>query len=171
MKSYHSCSPWNNACIFVTNAPLEPCIWPLHLINISPFVINGKGIFPFGADPPNWLVWYPNLKCPLYGASSCTSKTYKTSIHFGVEITPSLCKRYSKASRGSGFVNISSTCSFVPTYSTLMFFSATCSHRKWYLIGMCFVLECITEFFEYWLRLYCHNRLEWDHHTQHVYLS
>jgi hypothetical protein len=64
----------------------------------------------------------------------CTSKTYKISIQkvfiFGVEITPSLWKIYSKASRGSGFVNMSATYSFVPTYSTLMFFSATYSRRK-----------------------------------------
>ena len=106
--------------------PLEPCLCPLHLINLSPFVINGKGIFPSGATPPERL--------SSYGASSCTSKTYKISIQkefiFGVEITPSLWRRYSKASRGSGFVKMSSTCSFVHTYSTLMFFSATCSCRK-----------------------------------------
>jgi hypothetical protein len=106
--------------------PLEPCLYPLHLINLSPFVINGKGIFPSGAAPPD--------KLSSYGASSCTSKTYKISIQkefiFGVEITPSLWRRYSKASRGSGFVKMSATCSFVPTYSTLMFFFATCSRRK-----------------------------------------
>ena len=33
--------------------PLEPCLYVLHLINISPFVINGKGIFPYGSTPPN----------------------------------------------------------------------------------------------------------------------
>jgi hypothetical protein len=91
-----------------------------------PFVINGKGIFPYGAAPPERL--------SSYGASSCTSKTYKISIQktfiFGVEITPSLWRRYSKASHGSGFVKMSATCSFVPTYSTQMFFSATCSRRK-----------------------------------------
>jgi hypothetical protein len=117
--------------------PLEPCLCPLHLIsfepclcpasdNISPFVINGKGIFPSGAAPPDRL--------SSYGASSCTSKTYKISIQkafiFGVEITPSLWQRYSKASHGSGFVKMFSTCSFVPAYSTLMFFSATCSSKK-----------------------------------------
>ena len=53
---------------------LEPCLCPLHLINLSPFVINGKGIFPSGATPPERL--------SFYGASSCTSKTYKISIHF-----------------------------------------------------------------------------------------
>jgi hypothetical protein len=105
---------------------LEPCLCPLHLINISPFVINGKGIFPSGVAPPDRL--------SSYGASSCTYKTYKIRIQkafiFIVEITPSLWRRYSKASRGSGFVKMSATCSFVPTYSTLMFFSATCSRRK-----------------------------------------
>jgi hypothetical protein len=106
--------------------PLEPCLCPLHLINLSPFVINGKGIFPSVVSPPDRL--------SSYGASSCTSKTYKISIQksfiFGVEITPSLWRRYSKASHGSGFVKMSATCSFVSTYSTMMFFSATCSHRK-----------------------------------------
>jgi hypothetical protein len=77
----------------------------------------------------------PLTELSSYGASSCTSKTYKAfknskRIHFGVEITPSLWRRYSKASCGSGFVKMSATCSFVPTYSTLMFFSATCSYRK-----------------------------------------
>ena len=52
--------------------PLEPCLCPLHLINLSPFVINGKGIFPSEATPPN--------KLSSYGASSCTSKTYKIRI-------------------------------------------------------------------------------------------
>jgi hypothetical protein len=83
--------------------PLEPCLCPLHLINLSPFVINGKGIFPSGVAPPDRL--------SSYGASSCTSKTYKISIQkafiFGVEITPSLWRRYSKASHGSGFVKMS----------------------------------------------------------------
>jgi hypothetical protein len=106
--------------------PMEPCLYPLHLISLSPFFINGKGIFPSGDAP--------NDKMSSYGASSCTSKTYKISIQkafiFGVEISPSLWRRYSKASRGSGFVKMSATCSFVPTYSTLMFFSATCSRRK-----------------------------------------
>jgi hypothetical protein len=65
---------------------LEPCLYPLHLINLSPFVINCKGIFPSRAAPPDRL--------SSYGASSCTSKTYKIRIQksfiFGVEITPSL---------------------------------------------------------------------------------
>jgi hypothetical protein len=95
-----------------------------------PLCHQWKRYLSIGAAPPDRL--------SSYGASSCTSKTYKISIQkpfqkafiFGVEITPSLWRRYSKASRGSGFVKMSATCSFVPTYSTLMFFSATYSHRK-----------------------------------------
>ena len=102
---------------------LEPCLYPLHLINLSPFFINGKGIFPSWVAPPDRLSWY--------GSSSCTYNKYKIIIKkefiFGVEKTPSPWQRYSKASHGSGFVKMSATCSFVPTYSTLMFFSATCS--------------------------------------------
>jgi hypothetical protein len=60
--------------------PLKPCLCPLHRINLSPFVINGKGIFPSGAAPLERL--------SSYGASSCTSKTYKIRIQkefiFGV---------------------------------------------------------------------------------------
>jgi hypothetical protein len=108
--------------------PLESCLCPLHLINLSPFVINGKGIFLSGAAPPD--------KLSSYGASLCTSKTYirsksiQKAFIFGVEINPSLWRRYSKDSRGSGFVKMSATCFFVPTYSTLMLFSATYSRRK-----------------------------------------
>jgi hypothetical protein len=105
---------------------LEPCLCPLHLINLSPFFINGKGIFPSRGAPPD--------RPSSYGASLCTSKTYKISIQkaliFGVEITPSLSRKYSKASSGSGFVKMSATCSFVPTYSTLILFSATYSGRN-----------------------------------------
>ena len=119
--------------------PLEPCLCPLHLINLSPFFINGKGIFTSGAPPPD--------RVSSYGASSCTSKTYKHSknIHF--------CSRNNSKSLANIFKGFpwkwfcKDTCSFVPTYSILMFFSATYSSRKWYLIGMCFVLECITGFF------------------------
>src|ERR1700678_2432101 len=52
--------------------PLEPCLYSPHLINLFPFVINGKGIFSSGAAPPDRL--------SSYGASSCTSKTYKINI-------------------------------------------------------------------------------------------
>ena len=63
-------------------------------------------------------------------------------------IVPSLCMRYSKESHGSGFVNISATFSFEGTYSSLNFCLSICSIRKWYLIGICLVFECMTRFLE-----------------------
>ena len=127
---------------------------PLHLINLSPFFINGKGIFPSRAslanitlletDLPNWIVLFMVLPCVHLRH---IREAFKR-IHFGVEISSSLLWRYSKDSRGRSFVNMSTTCSFVPTYSTRIFFSTTYSRRKWYLIGMFFILECITGFFE-----------------------
>jgi hypothetical protein len=132
--------------------PLEPCLCPSYLINFSLSSTSDKsappGTMPLSSTSNKYLPLYHQWKMvsfhpgllPLtelssYGASSCTYKTYKRSIQktficFGVEITPSLWQRYSKASRGSGFVNMYVICSFVPTYSTLMFFSATCSRRK-----------------------------------------
>ena len=46
------------------------------------------------------------------------------------------------------------------TYSNLTFFSSTCSRRKWCLIGMCLVLECITGFFEILMALLLSHRME-----------
>jgi hypothetical protein len=61
----------------------------------------------------------PKPELSFYGASSCESKTYKISI-----------QRYSKDSLGNGFVKMSENCSFVPMYSTPMFFSTTYYRRK-----------------------------------------
>ena len=71
---------------------------------------------------------------------------------FGEGITLNFCLRYSNVSLGRGLVKMSAICSFISTYSSLMFFSVTCSLRKWNLMGMCFVLEFITGFFGY---IYC----------------
>ena len=68
-------------------------------------------------------------------------------------ITPIFCLRFSKASLGSGLVKMSATYSFVSTYSTLTTFWDTCSLRKWYFIGMCFVLECMTKSFDIFMIL------------------
>ena len=76
------------------------------------------------------------------------------------ETTPSFCLRYSNASLGRGLVNISATCSLEGTYSNLTFCSSTYSCRKWYLIGMCLVLECITRFFEILVALVLSHRME-----------
>ena len=69
-------------------------------------------------------------------------------LAFWEEITPVLYLRYSKLSLERGLVKMSSIYSFVLGSSNLMFFSMTCSLRKWNLIGICFVLECITGFLE-----------------------
>jgi hypothetical protein len=80
-----------------------------------------KGNFP-------WII----LLYPLHGASYCKSVTYKKKFknHCGVENTLSFWQRYSKVSRGSDFVKISTIFSFVPTCSTLILFSATYSLGK-----------------------------------------
>ena len=61
---------------------------------------------------------------------------------------PNCWRRYSNVVVGRGLVKISASCSVVGTYSNLTTLSRTCSLRKWNLIGICFVLECITGFFE-----------------------
>jgi hypothetical protein len=81
----------------------------------------------FGMLPISELSFYS------VGASSCKSMTYMkrySKITCGAETTPSFYRRYSKSSLGRGLVKISAIFSFVPTYSTLMFFSTTYSRRK-----------------------------------------
>jgi hypothetical protein len=39
--------------LFACLCALSPSIYILHLINLSPFVINGKGICSSGVAPPN----------------------------------------------------------------------------------------------------------------------
>ena len=62
--------------------------------------------------------------------------------------TPRFCQRYTNISCVRSSMNMLVICSFVPMYSTLIFFSTTYSRRKWYLIGICSVIECITRFLE-----------------------
>jgi hypothetical protein len=79
------------------------------------------------------------------------------------DITSSFCLRYSNVSLRMGLVKIFATLvcifsqfiqqlfatrSLVVMYSILKLFSITCSLRKWYLIGICSVFECITQLFE-----------------------
>ena len=68
-------------------------------------------------------------------------------------ITPIFCLRCSKDSLGSGLVKMSATCSFVSTYSSLTTFWDTCSLRKWYFIGICYVLECMTRLLDIFMEL------------------
>ena len=63
-------------------------------------------------------------------------------------ITPIFCLRWSKDSLGSRLVKMLATYSFVSTYSSLTTFRDTCSLRKLYFIGTCFVLECMIGFLD-----------------------
>ena len=94
------------------------------------------------------------LPLNLYG------QPLKEIQHDDASTTPSLCLRYSKASLGNGLVRISATCSLEGTYSNLTFCSSTCSRRKWYLIGMCLVFECMTRFFEMLIALVLSHKIE-----------
>ena len=87
-------------------------------------------------------------------------RTVKLQQQYEASTTPSFCLRYSKVSLGSGFVRISAACSLEGTYSNLTFFSSTCSRRKWYLIGMCLVFECMTGFFEMLIALVLSHKIE-----------
>ena len=87
-------------------------------------------------------------------------RTNKLQQQDEASTTPSFCLRYSKVSLGSGFVRISATCSLEGTYSNLTFCSSTCSRRKWYLIGMCLVFECMTGFFEMLIALVLSHKIE-----------
>jgi hypothetical protein len=127
---------------------LKPCLCPLHLINLSPFVINGKGIFPSRVAPPDSL--------SSYGASSCTSKTYKIIIQKKIKNFHFWSRNNSKSlvKIFKGF-----PWKWFCKYLYHLFFCAHilnsdvlfCNlfHLESYLIGMCLVLECITGFFEY----------------------
>ena len=75
-------------------------------------------------------------------------------------MTPNFSRRYSKVSLGRGLVKMFAVCSFVPIYSNLIFFYVTCSWRKWNLIGICLVLECITRFLEILMALVLWHRIE-----------
>ena len=81
------------------------------------------------------------------------------SIQMGDIMNPNFSLRYSKVSLGKGLVKMPATYSFVPIYSNLIFFFVTCSQRKWNLIGMCLVLECITGFLEILMALVLSHRI------------
>ena len=80
-------------------------------------------------------------------------------IQLGDSMTPNFSLRYSKVSLGRGSIKMFATYSFVPVYSNLIFFSMTYSQRKWNLIGMCLVLECILGFLEILMALILSHRV------------
>ena len=81
------------------------------------------------------------------------------SIQLGDSMTTNFYLRYSKVSLGRCLIEMYETCSFVPIYSNLIFFSVTCSRRKWNFIEICLVLECITGFLEIVMALVLSHRI------------
>ena len=102
------------------------------------------------------------MNCPLYGASSCKYKTYNISIRnhsfWSINYSESL-------------VNILKGFSwkwFCEDVLHLLFFSHIFNSDV--LLYNLFPQKVILDL-RYWWCLYYHNRLEWVHHTQPVYLS
>ena len=81
------------------------------------------------------------------------------AIQLEDNMTPNFSLGYSKVSLGRGLVKTSATYFFVLIFSNLIFFSVTCSRRKWNLIGMCLVLECITGFLEILIALVLSHKI------------
>ena len=101
----------------------------------------------FFCSLPLWHQLQRNAyELPLSNFFPCPATSLWMNLSDDKEITPIFWRRCSNASRGRGFVKISTICSLELIYSKMMFCSATRSRRKWYLIGMCLVLECITGF-------------------------
>ena len=69
------------------------------------------------------------------------------------EITPSCLLILTNCYSLRGFVNISTSRSFVLTKSSVMSPFCTWSQRKWCLISICLVLECYMRFFEIFMAL------------------
>ena len=145
---------------------------PLSLIEI---LILPLGLcFPFQqASLPLWHQWkrvtsFNNITLPI-AKHYCFAEDEPDQN--GKEVTPNCCRRYSKVSLGRGLVKISTICSFVPIYSNLMFFFVTFFQRKWNLIGICLVLECITGFLEMLIALMLSHRIRTDHHVLLICLA
>ena len=122
----------------ITSCDINELIWHQLQLNSAffPFDINDK--YSFWQLP---LTTYLPLRLHFHFYKCCK------------ETTPNFCLRCSKASLGSGLAKISAICSFVSTCSSLITLWDTCSLRKWYFIGMCFVLECMTKVFDIFMAL------------------
>ena len=150
----------------------------------SPFDINGKGLLisqcAFKSHP-----CYSDLEDLFHALFSCSGSFVTLFVDWSPpgmmssflfspwneaffffqrvvseDTSPSLFLRYSNGSLARGFVNIFAICSFVGTYSNFTTFCATCSLRKWYLIGMCLVFEWSTGFFEILIALVLSHLIE-----------
>lgn len=99
-----------------------------------------------------WQIILPLNHCSLLFHKSHMMISYHHLpkwIHLEVGfITPICCLTYSNSSLSSGLVNISASFSLVATYSSLKILVATHSLKKWNLIGICLVFECMTGILE-----------------------
>lgn len=150
-------------CNFLLKLYISLTSIKINSLTISPFVIDGNNLLicysPYHRVIPLAMMFLPLLWC----CSPCHCATPYHDVHLvmfspfninskGIlyldvrDITPIFWWRYSNASWGRDFVKISTMCFLMLKYSILMFFSTTCSQRKWYLIGICFVFECMTRF-------------------------
>ena len=153
--------PLSSSSSSLTLYALSRSFSPFHQASLlSPFGINGKG-YPHASASFTFILLSPFIKgtafcstlptyffLPLSWCSFIFMSWYFYILPFGEGITPNFYLRYSNVSFGRGFVKMFATYSFVSTYSSLMFFLVTYYLRKWNLMGMCFVLECITGFLD-----------------------
>ena len=108
---------------------------------------------------PLWHQWkreLPLMISPPLCSCCATHNCFSVESYvdpFGEETTPNLCQRYSKVSLVRSLVKIYAIYSFIPMYSNLMFLFVTCSHRKWNLIGIWFVLKCLIGFLDMFIVL------------------
>lgn len=113
-----------------------------------------------------WCIWksfkifFTWTSSRLVFLSPCLVNIYVMWIIVGRKLLQDFVADIQKVSLASGLVKISAIYTFVPTYSSFLFFSVACSHRKWYLIRMCFILECITRFLDILMALVLSQSIE-----------
>ena len=158
--------PWSSMIDINDNFKFWPTISPIvidgntHTLSLSPPIIMllPLSLCSLSLAPPVIMLlplsWCSSIFISLFDISGKGNAFWCSHVSpFGEEITPNLSLRYSKFSLGRGLMKMSAIFSFVSTYSNLTFFSVTYSLRKWNLIGICFVLECINGFLEMFIAL------------------
>jgi len=85
---------------------------------------------------------------------------WETYGRYEEDIIPNICLRYSNDSHGRGLANISAIFSCIGTYSSLTTLSNTCSLRKWYLIGMWFIMDFITISFDILIEIVLSQKID-----------
>jgi len=138
----------------------------------SPFDINGKWNFPSDCAHPKSDSLYQNvvfrvaqfiMLLPLmlgmyFSILQLVMKFY--APEWGMGRNPNFSLWYSKESLGNDLVKRYAICSLEGTYSNLTTWSWTYSLRKWYLMGICLVLECWKWFLERLIALVLSHMIE-----------